>query len=218
MRTATKRQAAGLALVGTAALAAAVLASPAAVLSRVEALSARPLLFAAVLAALYLVRPVLLWPPAAVAVFVGYTLGVTVGLPVAVVGGVATSLPPYLLARRTGQVGVFGRVARAGRRFFASTGSFRGVLAAKLSPVPADGVSAAAGLSDVRPLPFLTGTAIGQLPWVVAAVLAGASMRTLTLGGADAGLSLGLAAAAVAALLLARPAYERFHREDATPE
>jgi uncharacterized membrane protein YdjX (TVP38/TMEM64 family) len=62
-------------------------------------------------------------------------------------------------------------------------------------------------MADVSPRSFLLGTALGELPWVVAAVVAGSSMRSLSLRGADAGLPLVVGAAALAVLLVAGPAY-----------
>jgi uncharacterized membrane protein YdjX (TVP38/TMEM64 family) len=81
------------------------------------------------------------------------------------------------------------------------------VAAGHLAPLPVDPVSYAAGLSDVSPRSFLLGTGAGELPWVVAAVVAGSSMRSLSLRGADAGLPLVVGAAALAVLLVAGPAY-----------
>ncbi len=63
------------------------------------------------------------------------------------------------------------------------TGETRGVLAARLSPVPAEPVSYGAGFARVSPRSFAVGTFIGEIPWVAVEVTAGASLRSLTLTG-----------------------------------
>ena len=82
--------------------------------------------------------------------------------------------------------------------------------AARLAPLPADPVSVGAGLSGVGLREYLLGTAAGEIPWTVVAVLAGSSLSRLTadgLGGTS--VELALAAGALALVLLARPIYER---------
>src|SRR6056297_177903 len=188
MQRATRRQLFGSVLAGGAVLAAAVALSPAAVLRQAETLSARPTLFLAALVVIYLFRPFVLWPISAVSVLVGYVYGVTVGIPLGLAGAVVTSLPPFVLARyvRTDD-GVFGYLGQRGDRLVEATGALRGIVAARLAPLPADGVAYAAGLSQVSFATMLLGTFLGEIPWVFAAVLAGSSMRTLSLQGLSAG-------------------------------
>ena len=129
-------------------------------------------------------------------------------------GAVATCLPPFFLARHaTGDGGVFGDVGASGERLVGVTGEFRGVFAARLAPVPADAVSYAAGLSGVSASAFLGATFLGEIPWVTAAVLAGASMRQLTLQGLQNGLPLVVGAASLAVLVLAGPAYRHLQTD-----
>jgi uncharacterized membrane protein YdjX (TVP38/TMEM64 family) len=217
MQRATRRQLFGLVVGGGAVLAAAVALSPETFLRWAASLSARPLLFGAVLVGVYLCRPFVLWPISAVSVVVGYVLGFWVGVPVALAGAVLTSLPPFVVARvlRTDD-GVFGYLGDAGDRLVATTGALRGVVATRLAPLPADAVAYATGLADVPVRTMLLGTAIGELPWVVAAVLAGHSMHRFVLTGLDAGLSLAVGAAVLAVLLVAGPAY-RHVRDGAEP-
>jgi len=207
MRESTRRGLLGAGVVGGFAAAAAILLSPAAVLDGLETLSARPALFAATLAAVYLLRPLVFWPISAVSVLVGFVYGPVVGVPVALAGAVVTCLPPFFAARYARTNGVGGALGRHTERLVDVTGGVRGVAAAHLAPLPVDPVSYAAGLSDVSPRSFLLGTALGELPWVVAAVLAGSSMRSLSVRGAEAGLPLVVGAAALAVLLVAGPAY-----------
>lgn len=208
MQAATRRQLLGSGLAGTTVLTAAVVLSPGAVLGRLEALSARPALFVAVLAGLYLVRPLVLWPISALSVVVGYVYGLAVGIPVALAGAVLTSLPPFVLARyvRT-DAGLFGAVGQRGERLVEVTGAVRGIVVARLAPLPADPVAYAAGLSQLSLGTMLLGTALGELPWVVTAVLAGSSMRTLSVQGLGAGLPLVVGATSLSLLVLAGPAY-----------
>jgi len=217
MQRATRRQLFGSVLAGGAVLAAAVAVSPAIVLARAETLSAYPVLFAVALIVVYLLRPFVLWPISAVSVLVGYVYGLSVGVPVALAGAVFTSLPPFVLARhvRTDD-GVFGYLGQHGDRLVDATGELRGIVAARLAPLPADGVAYAAGLSRVSVGTLVLGTALGEFPWVVAAVLAGSSMRTLSVQGLSTGLPLVVGAGSLAVLVLAGPAY-RHLRERGKP-
>lgn len=176
--------------------------------------------FPAVLLGLYAVRPLLAWPITALSVVVGFRYGVTIGLPMALAGAVATSLIPYAAARYLQtDAGLIGRVSAVSERFFGATGDLRGVVAARLAPTPAEVISAAAGIARVSVPAFVLGTAIGELPWTLAAVLAGDSMRRLAMEGV--GIDPGLVAVGllVAGLLLAGPAYRllRDRREGSTP-
>lgn len=209
MKRATRRQVVGLGLAGGAVLALSLALSPSRFLSSLVALGDDPLAFGLVLVALAVVRPFLAWPVGVLAGLAGYVLGLA-GLPVAFAVVVLTTLPPYVLARTTRPTGgVLGWAGETGAALFATTGDTRGVLAARLAPVPTDVVSYGAGLARVRPRPYLVGTAIGEVPWVVASVVAGSSMERLTTEGLSAGLPLVVGAAAVATLLLAGPVYER---------
>ena len=164
--------------------------------------------FPVVLVGLYLVRPIVAWPITAISALVGFRYGVVVGLPVALVGAVATSLPAYLLARRYRPTsGRLGWMADGSERYFLAAGGLRGVIAARLAPTPAEAVSAAAGAGGVSLSAFVGGTLIGELPWTVAAVLAGESMRSVTAGGPLLDPRLAVAGVLIAALVLAGPAY-----------
>ncbi|MFB6129014.1 MAG: TVP38/TMEM64 family protein, partial [Halorhabdus sp.] len=191
MQPAVRRQLAAFAAVAVAAAGVAVFGSLDALQSVVETTVGSPLAFAAVLVAVYAVRPLVLWPISAVSILVGYGLGVPLGVPVGLLGAVCTSLPAYLLARHAPRErGLFGRLHDRASHVVGTTGAFRGVVAARLLPLPADAISYGAGLSSVSTRAFVVGTFVGQLPWVFAGVVAGSSMRTLAVGGSAGGLPL----------------------------
>lgn len=189
-----------------AVLVAAAVTSPDAVLRRVAWATADPTRFVAVAVCLALVRPLLAWPTTVLAVVVGYAFGVA-GAPFALALVVLTSVPPFLFAKRIGRG---GRVAAAGEAFVERTGDVRSVVASRLLPAPSDVVSVAAGVSGVRFRSFVVGTAVGETPWALAGVLAGASAETLAasdvLGTVD--VRLVVATAFVAAVLVAPTLYE----------
>ena len=195
-----------LLLVGVAV--AAVAHSPAGILGAVERLVDDPLLFGAAVVGLYLLRPLVLWPTTLVAVVVGFGYGLA-GLPVALAGAVATSVPPFYAARWLGADHPrIEPLAAAGARCFGTTGHLRGVIAGRLLPIPADAVTVAAALSGVRFRTFAAGVLVGELPWTVAAVVVGASMATLSAEGLGAvGTPIAILTALAGAALLAGPAY-----------
>jgi uncharacterized membrane protein YdjX (TVP38/TMEM64 family) len=187
-------------------LAGAVLTSPEAVLSRATWLVADPVRLLAAAIAFAVVRPLLAWPTTLLAILLGYGLGLP-GFPIALALVTLTSVPPFLFARR---LGADGDVAAAGAAFVDRAGGVRSVIASRLVPAPSDVVSVAAGVAGVRLPAFLVGTAIGEVPWVLAGVVVGVSAETLTAGAvADvADPRLVVAAALAAALLVAPTAYD----------
>ncbi|WP_135824163.1 TVP38/TMEM64 family protein [Halorussus ruber] len=218
MADVARRQIAGLALLAVVAVAS-LLAGPDRLLGVARDLADRPAMFGALLVLVYLVRPLFAWPTTLVAVLAGYAYGPVWGFPVALAGTTGSALLPFLAARYVGSgsgegkrsgwgSGLVARLGDSGERFFAAAGDLRGMVASRLAPAPSDPVSAAAGLSGVSTGAFVAGTAIGEIPWTVAAVLAGSSLDTLSTAGLNAvSWELVAAAAAVAAALLAGPAY-----------
>jgi uncharacterized membrane protein YdjX (TVP38/TMEM64 family) len=208
MDRATSRQLLGVATLLAVAAAAALVLSPAALLAALTGLADRPLRLALALTAVYLVRPFLLWPVTLLAVAVGYLYGPVVGVPVALLGTGLSNLPPFLLARRTGaDAGLLAPLAGTGRRLVGTVGDRRGVLAARLLPLPGDAVSYGAGLARVPPGAFLVWTVVGELPWATAAVLTGHSMRSFSASAVRFSPELVVAAAGAAVLILAGPVY-----------
>lgn len=214
MNRATRRQLAGVAtLVGIAGLAAVVL-SPGRVIGELEHLATHPLQFAVALTLVYLARPFLFWPVSAVAVVLGYLYGPAIALPIALAGAGLTGLPPFVIARSAASdAGVLGVLADPARDLVGVVGEVRGVVAARLAPIPGDVVSYGAGLSEVPVGAFLVGTVVGEIPWAVVAVLAGDSMRTLTVSGFRPDPALLVGIAGLATLVLAGPLYRHVRGE-----
>ena len=208
MNPAARRQALGVAGLAAVALLAALTLSPGALVDRLTGLTADPVAFVAVLAAVYLARPFLLWPVTALAVLVGYLYGPAIGVPVALAGTGLSNLPPFLIARRAdAEAGLLAPFGMAGDRLVGAVGEVRGVLAARLLPLPGDAVSYGAGLSGISTGSFLVGTVVGEVPWATVAVLTGDSMRRLSLSALGPSLELVAAAAGLSLLVLAGPVY-----------
>ena len=217
MKRASLRQLTGIAAVLAVAGVAALTTSPEALFSSAERLAERPATFAVVVVAAYLLRPLLAWPISALSILLGYVLG-PAAVPVALAGAVVTALPAYAVARYLGHdAGLLARVGDAGTVVRRTTGDLRGIVAVRLAPLPTDPVSYAAGLAGVPLRPYVAGTAVGEAPWVVAAVLLGASAGELTRTGLSADPLVVVTAVALAALLaLSGPAYRRV--ADAGPD
>lgn len=190
------------------------LTSPAAALARLEWLAADPVRFGLALVAVAAVRPFLAWPTTVLAVAVGYGYG-WAGIPLGVALLTLTALPPYFLARKGRGT---GRVARTGERVVGVAGGTRTVAASRFLPAPSDAISIGAGVASVPLRPFLLGTAVGELPWVVAGVAVGVSTDRLLTGDfsvVDPMLLVGMVAGAI--LLLAGPCYRAYQaRESAS--
>lgn len=221
MRLADRRI--GVVFLIAAVLIAVAVTSRTAVMSSVETVAGDPLLFAIAVVFLYALRPLVLWPTTFVAIAVGYGFGIVLGLPVALVGAIATSLPAFYAGRFVAagwECGVAARLADAGSRFFDATGDLRGVVAGRLAPVPADAVSAAAGMGGVRLRTLTAGILIGELPWTVAAVVVGNSLHAISTAGlGSVGTQLGVVTTLAAMVLLAGPAYEHLvHNRPVTSE
>jgi len=193
-------------LVALSVICGALLVSPAAAIDRVQAVADDPVLFGVVLLGLYLVRPLFAWPTTILSVAVGYGYGF-LGLPFALGGIALTTVPPFLAVRWFDRGVDVGRVGEASEQFFATTGDFRGVMAARIAPVPADVVTCAAGLGDVRLRTVIAGTVVGEIPWTVVAIAVGTSADRLAAGRMTTiGLPVTLAMLALAVILLAGPA------------
>jgi len=202
----------GLALLLVIA-AGALVTSPPWLLVRVMWLAADPVRFVGALVLLAAVRPFLAWPTTLLAVAVGYGWGMR-GLPLALGLIVLTSVPLFVLGRRSS---TGGRFADAGERAVDVTGDLRSVVVSRLFPAPSDVVSFATGLAGVPLRAFVLGTAIGELPWAFAGIVAGQSIETVLAEGLGAVVKpqLLIAAALVGLLLLAGPVYRHAKAESA---
>jgi uncharacterized membrane protein YdjX (TVP38/TMEM64 family) len=197
-------------VVGAVAVVAVVVAlglvrSPGWVLERLSWVAADPGRLTAALVVVAAVRPLFGWPTTLIALAAGYGLGAA-GFPLALALVVATSLPPYWLAERWAGD---GRVAAAGERLVGTAGDLRSVAASRLLPLPSDVVSVGAGVAGVAPRTFALGTAVGEVPWVAAGVVAGASLERLDAASLDAAMNpwVVVGAALLAALVFAGPVY-----------
>lgn len=196
--------------------------SPAAVLDPLSWLADDPLRFGVALLALTAVRPLLAWPTTLLAVAVGFGYG-WAGVPLGVALLVVTAVLPYRLAR-AGRVRARGafraadRLCDAGERLATAAGGVRAVAATRLLPLPSDAVSVGAGAVGIRRRPFLVGTALGELPWVVVGVAVGVSLDRLAAGNLSVVDPTALVAmAGVGALLLAGPVYRTVVGEGSAP-
>lgn len=178
--------------------------------------------FPVLLVGLYILRPFLAWPLTALSVLVGYQYGLLLGIPIALLGAVGSTLIPYGGMRYFEfDSGLLEWATEESEDYFSTTGDLRGLIAARLAPIPAEATSIAAGASDVHPATFVLGTTIGEIPWTIAAVTVGHSMYRLTLS--DISLSPWLlAVTTLAALaLIAGPVYRLYkqsRRRAATEE
>jgi len=208
-----KLQLAGTTVFVAALAAVAVVLSPGQLVREAMHLADHPVYLAGVIVTLYLIRPLFAWPTMPLSAFVGFVLGIGYGIPVALMGALVTCVIPYRFAERAYQQGgLFGRLSESGQLIIEVTGETRGVLAARLSPVPADPVSYGAGFAGVSTRAFVVGTFFGEIPWVVVEVIAGASMRSLTLSGVSIEALPQLLAllGSLAVLVLAGPTYRHF--------
>jgi uncharacterized membrane protein YdjX (TVP38/TMEM64 family) len=193
--------------IGIAAAVAALawVSSPSLVLERLAWVAADPVRLTAALVVVAAVRPLFAWPTTLLAVVAGYGLG-PAGFPLALCLVVVTSLPAYWVA---GHGSGDGGVAAAGERLVAETGDVRSVVGSRLLPLPSDVVSAGAGVAGVPARAFVLGTAVGEVPWVAAGVVAGASLDALSTASLSAAVTpdVVVGAALLAALAFAGPAY-----------
>ncbi|MFP8958569.1 TVP38/TMEM64 family protein [Natrialbaceae archaeon A-CW3] len=214
-----------------------VLVSPSASLSLLESVAGDPYRFGLVVAALYAIRPVFAWPTTPLAVVVGYGFGITLGVPIALLGVALTVIPVFLVVHwlTESSAGHSQEVAslpfgttlewshRVVTRYYETAGPLRGVVASRLAPIPSDVATGAAAVSGVRLRHLVLGTVIGEVPWTIAAVVLGASTATLaasvrdTGGLGEYGVALAVVCTAAAAVLVAPAVYHLARTQDGTP-
>jgi uncharacterized membrane protein YdjX (TVP38/TMEM64 family) len=140
---------------------------------------------------------------------VGFKYGLLFGVPIALGLSVVSTYVPYAITRYTDFESKLLRQAEdVADDFFDATGDLRGVITARIAPVPAQTTSVAAGAAPVSTRDYMLGTAIGEIPWMVAAVTIGTSLHRLTV--TDVSFNPWLIAGTVVAtlVLLAGPAYK----------
>ena len=130
--------------------------------------------------ALYLLRPILLLPITVINLASGFVLGFTGGMPLALVGTLASATIGYGIgralatgARRGGDEAQSGLVGTLKRNGFVS------VVAGGLMYLHADAVNLPAGMLRIRYPTFLAGITVGNSLTMTSAVLAGASAQGL---------------------------------------
>ncbi|WP_051684303.1 TVP38/TMEM64 family protein [Blastococcus sp. URHD0036] len=121
-------------------------------------------------------------PRTALSVLAGLVAGFWGGLAISLAGGLLGGIGAFALARLLGRPAVAAlagpRIAATDR--FLGTRGFGTVLALRLFPAaPFTVVSYGAGLSAVRPGPYVAATALGLVPSTVLQVGAGASVEHL---------------------------------------
>ena len=189
-------------------VAAGILISPDVIVKRLAAFLGSPF-FPVLLVVLYLVRSLIAVPITALAVLVGFKYGLLFGVPLALALSVVSTYVPYAITRYTDFESKLLRQAEdVADDFFDATGDLRGVITARIAPVPAQTTSVAAGAAPVSTRDYMLGTAIGEIPWMVAAVTIGTSLHRLTV--TDVSFNPWLIAGTVVAtlVLLAGPAYK----------
>ena len=128
----------------------------------------------------------------------GLLFGLALGVVLALIGGVLAALAQFVVARHVARDAVSRRLPERVRGKLEGLAGGRALLAVvqlRLVPViPYQMVNYGFGLTGVRVIPFVLGTALGSLPSTVALVLVGA-------GGADVGFQVALGAGAVAVVI-----------------
>ncbi|GAB3720043.1 TVP38/TMEM64 family protein [Nocardiopsis oceani] len=128
----------------------------------------------------------------------GLFFGLALGVVLALIGGVLAALAQFVVARHVARDAVSRRLPERVRGRLEGLAGGRALLAVvqlRLIPVlPYQVVNYGFGLTGMRVMPFVLGTAIGSLPTTVALVLVGA-------GGADVGFQVALGTGAVAVVI-----------------
>jgi uncharacterized membrane protein YdjX (TVP38/TMEM64 family) len=153
-------------------------------------------------------RPLVLFPPALLAVSAGVLFGPWVGIAVVLVGlnlsgTVAWAIGRSLSGPGAGRAGASGGMRRWVGRLHDN--ALQTVLVMRLVMIPYDVVNYLCGYLRVPWGPFVVGTAIGVIPSTVAMVLAGASVDRLDegLSGVDPRLLVGSVGLVAVSLLVA---------------
>lgn len=184
-----------------------LLLSPDVVIKRLGAFLGSPF-FPLFLIGVYLVRSLVAIPVTALAVLVGFKYGLVIGFPVALAGSVMSTYVPYALTRYTEfDSRLLRQAENVADDFFEATGDLRGVITARIAPVPAQTTSVAAGAAPIPTRTYLLGTAVGEIPWVGAAVIIGTSLHRLTVPDVSSSPWLIVGTVVATLVLLAGPAY-----------
>lgn len=131
--------------------------------------------------AVYLARPLIFFSATVLTVAGGFLFGAVPGIALVVVASNGSAMVAYGLARwfRAGTLGdaeAGGRWPRHAERL--RERSFETVIVMRLLHLPYDLVSYLAGAARIHPVAFISGTALGSAPSMIAFVLFGASLET----------------------------------------
>ncbi len=130
--------------------------------------------------ALFMARPLVLFPTSVLAVLAGFVFGPVLGSVLALVGGNASASFAYLSGRYFGKEDVYrGRPEGMVRRFAerARANGFVAVLTVQLAYLPFDLVNYLAGFLRTGRKPFALATLLGSLPGTVSFALLGSSFE-----------------------------------------
>lgn len=164
--------------------------------------------------AAYAARPLLLFPASVLTLAGGVLFGPALGVLITVVAANTSAMVAYGVGRTLGspptpEDGDGSLVRRWSGRL--RERSFVTVMIMRLALLPYDLVNYLCGYLRIRPLPYLTATAIGSLPGTVAFVLAGASLQRVDTGlaGFDWRIFAASAAFFAVSLVVARIVHRR---------
>ncbi|WP_084777736.1 TVP38/TMEM64 family protein [Natrialba sp. SSL1] len=209
----TKRDVIGLVLIGSILTAALVFSDSHALIILTEA-SSSPW-FLLLIFVVYLFRPFFGWPHGIFPTAIGFIYGFRLGLIIGLIGGIVTVLPLYIVGRyfKT-TTGLLAKASEVSDRFFTTTGETRGVIGARLTPLPTDVVAYAAGIAGVRIHSYLIGMFVGGIPWVIGFVYIGAAAQTLNIDTAQIPPSSVLLLATLGVfLLLGYPIFQKMRKD-----
>lgn len=135
-------------------------------------------LFLAFIFVIYFFRPIFWLPQGYLTTFIGFNYNFYFAVLIAAVGGLLSSLVPYFAARYLNtSSGLLGITSTKCKSYFDTTGDLSGLLAARLSPIPTDVVSYSAGFANISFQYYTIGTVVGEIPWIVALVVIGGSLK-----------------------------------------
>ncbi len=177
--------------------------SPLAVVQRLIAFFSASFYGPLVFIAIYILRPLLLFPATLLTIAAGFVFGPILGVVLVIIGSNASALLAYAVGRFFGR-GFLGEGKSDGivQRYTARMRehSFETVFIMRLIFLPYDLVNYLAGFLRIQWIPFIVATALGALPGTLAFTLFGASIERFD-GGIPA-LNPWVLAASVAIFLV----------------
>ncbi len=130
--------------------------------------------------AVYLARPIVLFPASVLTVVGGVLFGPVAGVIIVIIAANGSATIAYLVGRLLRRAPDHDAASRWSTKL--RNNSFETVLVMRFLFVPYDLVNYAAGALRIRYVPFITATAIGSLPGTISFVLLGASLDRVDQG------------------------------------